>query len=162
MSYLLDTAHLSLLPWYSPKAMPSLLLLLLYCSLSFSSEDIWYMSLEKDVLKCPLIFQEQLCKHAWEQLSHSTELYSSYAIFPICCSRACDRHSWKASKCHCMMLDKAEAEAEQGPFYFQVWHMINVAGLALPSSGSASMLELHHQSEQSSFAVTVMQILRQP
>lgn len=47
-----------------------------------------------------------------------------------------------------MMLDKAEVEAEQGPFYFQVWHMFSVAELALLSSETASMLELHHLLDQ--------------
>lgn len=34
------------------------------------------------------------------------------------------------------MLDKAEVEAEQGPFYFQVWPIFCVTGLALHSSGT--------------------------
>ena len=29
------------------------------------------------------------------------------------------------------MVDKAEVEVEQGPFYFQVWHIFSVIGLAL-------------------------------
>lgn len=43
-------------------------------------------------------------------------------------------HSWRTSKCHCVMLDKTEVKVEQGPFYFQVWHIFSVTGLALHGS----------------------------